>query len=224
MSNKRKKTNETKTKSNKRRRVLTQPTRLSLRRISYETPRYLMAVSMTDNIKNLLAINEEIELFKRNEKTKGNKKIKKGGLEIYYEVNPFFKFDPEQQNIIRIKFDEHIVIVLYDPKKKVMECFDSGGYYWIPGFCKKGKMVSTQIIETALREIIQNDFRFEMVNYHNLQTLKEDVYCQTYIYYYLLYRVVANQKPKDILMELRQMKPKDRCTLMIQFAELLLSS
>lgn len=110
----------------------------------------------------------------------------------------------------------HIVIWLFDRKRFTMEIFDSAG-----------EKMKRRFVHKVLDIIFGKDkprpsWRF--VNNRQLQEDPTDIYCQTYIYYYLYQRLLVGEPAYRILQNLQKMDPKERINHVQQFWRYLIHS
>jgi hypothetical protein len=115
--------------------------------------------------------------------------------------------------VFKLRSPDHITITIWDTKMDTMEMFDPSGN-----------------VEFSMRQMIVRLFKqagrqlptLRFVNEKYLQ--QEDEYCQTYIYYYLHERLLAEEPSWRVVTALQSMTPMQRFELMNSFWHGLLRS
>lgn len=119
--------------------------------------------------------------------------------------------DTKLVRILKITTPGHIAVVLWWPETNKAELFDSGGRH-----------SRLYIVVDVLTKRLPPGTEIEVVNEVSLQT-KEDRSCQTWIWYYLLERLVRRRSAREILLELHGMSVQERYDVVRRMWDHLLS-
>lgn len=107
----------------------------------------------------------------------------------------------------------HVAVALWDVPNKTIEVFDASG------------INSKSYQDFSLLELFRNSLKDLTIKFVNDQFLQqEDQHCQTWIYYYVYQRALANREVNDIVGELQKMTPTQRFYLINQFWHYLVRS
>ena len=117
----------------------------------------------------------------------------------------------------KIREKLHILIALWDLKENVLELFDTSYRHY-----SDDRGVIPQAVLKFFRPV-EDPPVFVIVNKtEDLQAGNpKDIYCQTYIYYYLYERVKRKRDGTEIVTNLGKLKPEQRVLLMQRFNEFL---
>jgi len=164
-----------------------------------------------------------------------------GGIKPWY-----WKSRGKRFVIVKVGLPGHYSLALIDRKKKRIEYFDSCGNHpdttFYSGHRKRYKRTCvTKITKTyheyeinILKQVLDKfcidpdtgkSFEFILVNDRYLQKNKNDLYCQTWIYYYLYKRLIEKKSIIEIIENLYELdkKKEDYCLKhIISFSEFIL--
>jgi hypothetical protein len=127
--------------------------------------------------------------------------VAKSALKMLYLAEDYWRHD---WRILTIGTPGHVAVALWQPKERYAEVFDSSGEH-----------EDTIHQKHILEDVLPGGTRIHFVNDQFLQ--QEDVYCQTWIWYYALNRLLPSESKtryastaKAIVRRLQLMSPKER--------------